>query len=137
MPDENKDLYRRWIQAFNDRDWPAESAARTADFAEHSGSHALVDGAGWAEVLEQLAGAFPDAQILVEAQVAERDLVASRWHLTGTHRGEYLGIPPSGRQVFAVGISLTRFVDGSVCEQWSILDTFGILQQIGAVSESA
>lgn len=137
MSRENKDQYRRWIQAFNDRDWTAEAAARGSDFAEHAPLDGLLDGAGWAQVLRRLDSGFPDAQITVEDQVAERDLVASRWSMTGTHRGGFMGVAASGRQVFAVGLSLTRFVDGEVAEQWSILDTFGLLQQISTASMEA
>ena len=132
--EENKTLNLRWIQAFNERDWSTEAACRTPDYVAHmSGSPGPLDAAGWAAFMGAFTTALPDAQIIVEGSLAERDLVASRWMITGTHRGAFQGVPPTGRQVTMAGIDISRVVDGKIAEHWAQFDVVGVLQQIGAV----
>ena len=80
---------------------------------------------------------FTDAQITVEASVAERDIVATRWTITGTHRGIFQGVPATGRVVTIPGIEFSRVVDGKIVEHWAQLDLVGTLQQIGALHAPA
>jgi steroid delta-isomerase-like uncharacterized protein len=77
--------------------------------------------------------AFPDARYAVEAVLAEEDLVASRYAVRATHRGELRGIPPTGKAVFSTGINIHRVAAGQIVEQWSQYDMLGLLQQVGAV----
>ena len=132
--DDAKTLNLRWIQAFNERDWATEAACRTADYVAHmSGIPMPLDAAGWEAFLQAFSTALPDAQIAVDGSLAERDLVASRWTITGTHRGEFQGVPPTGRQVTMSGIDISRVVNGKVAEHWAQFDLLSVLQQIGAL----
>lgn len=79
---------------------------------------------------------FPDGTITVDDQIAEGDVVATRWTARGTNTGELMGVPPSGRQVTIGGISYTRIVDGQAREAWIIWDTLAMMQQLGAVPET-
>jgi steroid delta-isomerase-like uncharacterized protein len=81
--------------------------------------------------------AFPDGRITIDEQLAEGDLVASRWTGRGTHQGELMGIPATGKQVTVAGITLSRVKDGKVVEEWTNWDTLGMLQQLGVVPELA
>ena len=81
--------------------------------------------------------AFPDGKITIEEQLAEGDLVATRWIGRGTHQGELMGIPPTGKQVTVTGITISRVEKGKVVEEWSNWDTLGMLQQLGVVPELA
>jgi predicted ester cyclase len=81
--------------------------------------------------------AFSDAQITVDDQIAEGDKVASRWTGRGTHDGELMGVPPSGRQVTVDGLVVSRVANGKVVEEWVNWDTLGMLQQVGAVPAPA
>jgi steroid delta-isomerase-like uncharacterized protein len=83
-----------------------------------------------------LAG-FPDGKITIDEQLAEGDLVASRWTGRGTQQGELMGVPPTGRQVTVSGITISRVKNGKVVEEWSNWDTLGMLQQLGVVPELA
>ena len=60
--------------------------------------------------------------------------MASRWTITGTHRGTFQGVPATGRQVTMAGIDFIRVVDGKIAEHWAQFDLVGVLQQIGAMS---
>ena len=77
--------------------------------------------------------AFPDLHFVIEEQIAEGDVVASRWTGTGTQKGELGGMPPSGRSVNISGVATDRFRDGKVVESWGIFDQFAMLQQLGAM----
>jgi steroid delta-isomerase-like uncharacterized protein len=136
--EDNKSVNLRWIQAFNERDWATEAAYRTPDFVAHmSGSPEPLGTDGWSAFMAQFTEALPDSQISVEASVAERDVVASRWTITGTHRGTFQGIPATGRLVTFTGIDFSRIVDGKVAEHWAQFDLVAVLQQIGALQAPA
>lgn len=77
--------------------------------------------------------AFPDLRITVEDQIADDDRVATRWSATGTHRGELMGMTPTGKQSTVTGITIDRIVDGRIAESWTNWDTLGMLQQLGVV----
>ena len=77
--------------------------------------------------------AFPDVYLAIEAQVAEGELVTTRWTGRGTHGGELLGIAPTGKQATVTGITIDRIVDGRIVESWTNWDTLGLLQQLGVV----
>jgi steroid delta-isomerase-like uncharacterized protein len=130
----NDTLNRQWIQAFNERDWATEAACRTADYQAHMpGAPGPLDAATWDGFMQAFTTAFPDAQLAIEACFSERDLVATRWTITGTHRGEFQGIPASGRQITMRGIEINRVRDGKIAEHWAQFDQLGVLQQIGAL----
>lgn len=74
--------------------------------------------------------AFPDLRITVEEQLAEGDLVATRWTSRGTQSGELMGIEPTGKQVTLSGMTISRLVDGELVEEFHNWDTFGLMQQL-------
>ena len=75
--------------------------------------------------------AFLDLKIAPEALVADEDHVALAYTVTGTHKGEFLGIAPTGRQIKARGLQIGRFEQGKLVERWGMSDQLGILEQIG------
>jgi steroid delta-isomerase-like uncharacterized protein len=77
--------------------------------------------------------AFPDAHLTVEEQVAEGDTVVSRWTARGTHKGPLMGIPPTGKQATATGITISHFAGGKVVEERVNWDALGLLRQLGVV----
>jgi steroid delta-isomerase-like uncharacterized protein len=77
--------------------------------------------------------AFPDLQFTYEDQVAEGDKVVSRWTVRGTHKGELMGIPPTGKQTTVTGITIMRIADGKIAEDWANFDALGMLQQFGVI----
>src|SRR5205085_1737143 len=75
--------------------------------------------------------ALCDAHHVVEDQIAEGDKVVSRIAAYGTHTGELLGVPPSGKRVMMVGIAIHRIADGRLVEHWAQIDLLGLLQRLG------
>lgn len=85
------------------------------------------------QTVEAFRSAFPDLYMLVEEQIAEGDRVSDQGYITGTHRGEFLGVPPSGQQIKVNVISIWRLENNKVVENWVQMDLMSLMQQIGAV----
>ena len=74
---------------------------------------------------------FPDGRLTIEDQVAEGDVVVTRWGGRATHTGEFMGIAPTGKQVAVEGIVINRLADGKFVEAWQQFDRLLMLQQLG------
>jgi hypothetical protein len=85
------------------------------------------------QLLLAFRAAFPDQHVSIDDLVAEGDKVVNRATYTGTHRGEFQGISPTGKRFTISGINISRIADGKIAEDWTVLDLVGMLQQIGAM----
>ena len=85
------------------------------------------------EVYARLHRAFPDLHIAVEDLIEEGDRVVARHTVTGTHQGEYMGLPPTGRSVTYNEIFILRFADGRIAETWGVVDVLSQLKQLGVI----
>jgi steroid delta-isomerase-like uncharacterized protein len=133
-----KQLNERWISAFNERDWDTERACRTDDYLAHmSGAPAALDNEGWAGFMAMFTSALPDARIAIDNAVEEGDLVSSRWTITGTHQGNFQGVPATGTRVTMAGVDMSRVVDDKVAEHWAQFDLIAVMVQIGAMPPPA
>jgi steroid delta-isomerase-like uncharacterized protein len=86
---------------------------------------------GAREGIERIRTAFPDWHEAVEAMVAEGNTVVTRYTSTGTHRGPFRGIAPTGRRIAVAEMSIYRIAAGQVAEQWCVIDELTRLQQLG------
>lgn len=77
--------------------------------------------------------AFPDWHETIEDIIAEGDRVWVRITYTGTHRGEFMGLAPTGKKVTSRAVDIYRVVDGKLAEYWNVTDNVGIFRQIGAL----
>ena len=80
--------------------------------------------------------AFPDINFAVEEIVAEGDTVVTRWRLTGTHLGEYLGKEATGKKVDVDGVSIDRIKNGMVVSGFDAWDSLGFREQIGLIPKN-
>jgi predicted ester cyclase len=78
---------------------------------------------------------FPDVVSTIEDLIAEGDKVVARWRSRATHRGDYMGILPSSKEVEFTGISFYRIEGGKIAESWTVEDQLGLMRQIGAIPE--
>lgn len=76
---------------------------------------------------------FSDIRITRDDSIAEGDRVVDRWTFSGTHSGEFMGAPATGKRVTVSGIDIFRVADGRLAELWQSWDQLGMMQQIGAV----
>jgi predicted ester cyclase len=131
---DHEDVFRRWIDAYNDRNEEAEADARAPGYVAHApGMPAPLDSEAWTQFIAVFSDGFPDLRLSVEDIVSNGDLVAARISFHGTHTREFLGIPPTNRQVAFASIELDRMVGGKVQEHWFQLDQLGLLRQLGMV----
>jgi steroid delta-isomerase-like uncharacterized protein len=80
--------------------------------------------------------AFPDFHDSIDIQVAEDDLEVTRFTSTGTHRGTFMGVEPTNKELVWTGISMDRITGGKIVESWANWDMMGMMQQLGAISSS-
>ncbi len=74
--------------------------------------------------------AFPDIKYTVEDMIEEGDKIVARWTAKGTHKGTFMRIPPTGKQIAFSGIEIIRIKDGKAVEEWEELDRAGLMQQL-------
>ncbi len=86
---------------------------------------------GYIEFFTMMRNAFPDMKVDVETMVAAEDKVAFAYTLTGTHKGDFMGVPGTGKNIKARGMQISRFENGKMVERWGSSDELGILKQIG------
>lgn len=91
---------------------------------------------GFVTALRDFRVAFPDVNVRATHYVAEGDKVVGRFEVTGTHRGYFMGLPPTGRPVRYEEIAIVRFAGGRIVEHWAVADALAIMQQL-AGSENA
>jgi len=88
---------------------------------------------GLKDILRAMRAGFPDIVFSIQEQIAEHDKVASRFEWTGTHQGEFLGIPATGRPVRVWGIVIDRLEEGRIKNTRIIMDTLGLMTQLGVL----
>ena len=130
----NKQAARRYYEeVLNAGDVDALDALAVADYDEHDPLPGQRTGlAGLKDRVTTLRDAF--GQIFtVENVIAEGDKVVVRWTGTGTHRGAFMGIPPTERSFTIAGIDIHGFRDGRMAEHWHVVDQLSLLQQLGLI----
>lgn len=136
--EENKQIVQKWVdQVLNTRDVSDQSPAYqlvATDFVGHFPGQPAIEGIeAYRQFGSQYFSAFPDLQITPEDLIAEGDKVTMRYDWRGTHKGELMGIAPTGKQVRTTGISILRIANGKIAEQWDSFNNLGMLQQLGVI----
>jgi predicted ester cyclase len=133
--EENKAKVRRLIEEFiNKGDLAVADEIFATNFVNHSPAAGTTpDREGIKQYITMLHTAFPDFHCTIGDLIAEGDRVVVRLTCCGTHKGEFMGVSPTGRQGNVTAISILRFVGGKVVERWNNTDNLGLLQQLGVV----
>jgi steroid delta-isomerase-like uncharacterized protein len=137
--EQNKDLVRRAIeQIWNGGNYDTIEEFVARDFVAYASTPAdEVHGPENAkQYFMQLHKAFPDIRFTIVDQVAEGDKVATHWTASGTHKGEFRGLAPTGKRFTVTAIDIDRIVNGRVSECWSNMDELSLLRQLGAIPTS-
>jgi steroid delta-isomerase-like uncharacterized protein len=134
--DKNKQLVRRLLEeGFNKGNPSVADELVAANYVYSEPTVGEKRGPkGFIELMTMYRTAFPDARMTIKEQVAEGDTVVTRWTGNGTHRGELMGIAPTGKQVSVEGVSISRIVNGKVAEEFSTYDALGMFQQLGVAA---
>lgn len=134
----NKAVVRRFIsQAFNAGDTAIIDELIATDYVLH-GAPKVRGPEGMKHFVTMYRSAFPDYACSVDDQIAEDDKVVTRWTMRGTHQGELMGIPPTGKQVTLPGVVVDRLaINGQLVESWLQADVLGLLQQLDVTQAPA
>ena len=127
------DYQRIWVEGLNRGDVSAADAAFAPDCVVHiTGVPAPFRSVTqWKEFVAGMLNAFPDIHFTMEDQLIQGDLVAHRWHATGTHKGPLGPAPATGKAIAVDGLIVDRLVEGKVQERWEQFDQSLMLQQLG------
>ena len=129
MSEENKALMRRFYEeAFNRGNLGIIDELAAANFVDHAPFPGQGPGTvGLKESFASMRAAFPDIHVTVDQMVAEGDKVATHITIRGTHRGEFMGVAPTGQPVTGRVSDVVRFAGGKAVERWGVEDMSGML----------
>ena len=134
MSERNTRVVRRaFEEVYNQGLLDAVDELVSRDFVAHAGPQVILGPEGMKQYVAALREAFPDLHLTIDDQVAEGDRVATRWTATGTHRGPFHGLPPTGKRGVWSGIGIDRVVGGVVIECWIHADELALLRHLGAI----
>ena len=138
MSVENKRLARRIFEELGNRGNMAVIPELVgSEFVNHQlDGHEVRGPEGMRRVVGEFRTAFPDVHVTVDDQIAEGDIVVTRWTAAGTHWGPLGEVAPTGKRVKFSGISMMRFDNARLIEEWELADQLGLLRQVCAITDS-
>jgi steroid delta-isomerase-like uncharacterized protein len=131
----NKSILRRFfVELFNSGDLGVADEIVALNYVNHNAAPGETPGRdGLKEFVTLLRTAFPDLQFTIEDQIAEGDKVVTRFTVTGTHQGEFAGIPATGKPIQVMCTNIHRVTGGQIEEAWLNWDALGMMQQMGVI----
>ena len=137
MSEANKALYRRFVnEIIKNKNVAVIDELMDPNFIEHNPLPGQTPGSdGMKQMMGMFFAAFPDLDSTVDLLVAEGDVVAGRMTTTGTHTGDFMGIPATGKRVSFTEIHIVRIANGRAVEHWGNSDDMGMMQQLGVIPQ--
>jgi steroid delta-isomerase-like uncharacterized protein len=134
-PEENKALGLRDEEFWNTGTAAIADEIYSTEFVNHDVIHSspMGDLEGYKGLILECRTGMPDMQVTTEIMFAEANQVARRWRATGTHEGEWMGVPPTGKQVTLTANTIYRIADGKIVEAWWNFDAVGLQTQLGII----
>lgn len=134
----NKQLIRRGFEeGINKGNLAVYDDIVGPNYVNHSFPAPAAGPEGLRQVVGMFVAGFPDLQVTVEEVLGEGDRVATRGYFTGTHRGEFNGIPATGKQVKVSYCDIWRLENGKAIDNWVQMDMIGLMQQLGVIPAAA
>jgi predicted ester cyclase len=132
--EQNKAIDQRYVaEVLNQNNLAAIDEIMAPNYISHIVGFPASDREGDKQFIGRLRAAFPDLQYTVDDQIAEGNKVLHRMTTRGTHQQEFMGIPPTYKQVVVQVVNINTFENGRVVEAWAMFDQLGLLQQIGVI----
>jgi steroid delta-isomerase-like uncharacterized protein len=128
----NKELVKQYFDLYNRGDYASAYALNSPECIMHAGSRdeSVEENK---KIDDLFFKAFPDIKATVNVMIAEGDKVALQVTWKGTHKGDFMGIPPTGKDVVMTNTDIFRIKDGKFIEGWATFDMFGLMQQLGVI----
>ncbi|GAC1350722.1 MAG: ester cyclase [Ktedonobacteraceae bacterium] len=132
--EENKAIAQRYAMLLESGSLDGADELFSPDFKFHPpGSPVPLDLDAWKHFTSMFQSAFPDLRYIIEDTIVEGDKFVERLRFEGTHRGDFQGIPPTGKRVSFSGMSIMHMKDGRIAELWGQFDALGMMQQLGVI----
>ena len=134
--EQDKALIRRFVEElFNQGNTRLADEILAPDFVEHEQLPPGIPNGreGVKAMTSMMRSAFPDFKATIEDILADGDKVVIRMTWSGTHKGEFMGIPATGKRMSIGVIDIIRITDGKVVEHWGQMDSMSLMQQLGAI----
>lgn len=129
-------LQRLYDEVMNGHDVQAADALITVDRPDHDSTFPpefTTGREGFKKLMTMMIGAFPDMHFSTGFMVADGDMAAAFNQVSGTQRGEFMGVPPTGKSFTVNNADFCRFTeDGMICEHWGLIDVAAMMRQLGA-----
>jgi len=132
VEEQNKDIVKRyWNGKWNERRPEVLDELQTSDVVYHGTSMQMNNLEEYKQVYSSFLSAFHDTKITIDEIIAEGDKVMTRVTLSGVHKGELEGMPPTGNAATMRAFTVFRLVDGKIVEEWEIIDELAMMMAIG------
>ena len=134
--EQNKALVRRSVSEFYNREnVDVVDEFYTADFLSHDPAGIKEGGVEeLKQLMDSIYAAFPDFHLHIDELIAEGDKVVKRFTIHCTHQGEFMGVPPTGKEITFSGTHTYRVAGGKLAEEWVDINWLGFMQQLGVVA---
>ena len=133
----NADTLRRIFSLMDEKDVSAIRELISPEFSAVLGGNPPMSADEWAGLGEMMYAAFPDGKHSIHETFEIGDRVVLRGSFSGTHTGDFMGIPPTGKEITVTFLNLDRFADGKLVEHRAEVDMLGLMQQLGAIPSMA
>ena len=134
--EENKEIVRRYQEAYNNNDLDALSEIVAMDVLTPRIMAGVPSGLEGAKAVHQIMlKGFPDFHTRIDDLIAEEDKVAAQITMTGTNTGTFMGMPPTGKRVEFTGIFIARIGNGRIVEHWGEEDSVSLMRQLGIMPD--
>ena len=125
---------RVWDEVWHQGNYHIMDELFAPDFVRHDPTGVELRGRQQTEqYIRKIRATYPDLHYTIDDVIAHDDKVVTRYHFQGTHLGDALGFPPTGKKVVYSGILIQRFLDGKLVEQWTEADLLSLFQQLGVI----
>jgi steroid delta-isomerase-like uncharacterized protein len=132
--EKNKAIVRRCFEETDKENWAIFNELLVPDYIWHqAGRPKPLTREETEQFMRSLRAAFPDGRVTIEDMIAEGDKVVTRYNSRGTHKGDFMGIPATGKKVAVTGIVISRIAKGKIAEEWEEFDALGFMVQLGAI----
>lgn len=136
--EQNKQLMTKLYEAYNSKNFDNIAQYVAADYVEHSpmmpDQKPGVE--GLKETYTMMSAAFPDFKVTANHMVAEGDFIAVHYSVTATQKGDFMGMPATGKTMNTEGIEIGRIANGKIVEHWEVFDAMKMMQQLGMIPEA-
>jgi predicted ester cyclase len=133
LEEQNKQVVQQVFESYNQQDMGKAEKLFSPKHIFHFPGVPPMDWNSHKQFIVGLSKAFPDLHFRIEDILAEGNKVAYRVTVSGTHKGEFQGIPPTNKKVSFSSTGISNIVDGKVGEDWVDADTIGLMQQLGVI----